>query len=433
MRSLRYISVAVFSLVLIACGTETPVEFDDLLPGGGIKTGEVILEAPDFLEWDSVRTGFAFPQDVGYLVGARDFDGGLNVNILIKFNQVKETLNYTDRDGETRVDSLPELVAGNIALHLDTLRTLGDDEVEVAAYFVGEDWQIGSANWTHRVDTDTAKYEWAEPGGTRGALIGTGTLTPGDTLLSISVSPEDLADLREYEVSDRGVLFEILTSGSRVQITRAVLHYQTRPEFKPDTLHTDSATMVSSLFLLASSPEARDEIMVGGLPAWRSYMRFQDRLDTIQVPCPGSEGGCTLPLSEVELNHASLELQPVQPQPGFAMVDTAHIETRIVLPLDLAPLPIARAPLGRQLGGFGVAHPSYRGESLRPLKLTITDLIDALTHQRPDGKDHPRTVALIANPEGARIGVATYGGVDSGENAPQLRLIYSVLSEDPDR
>jgi hypothetical protein len=430
MRSTKMTLWLVALLGLAACGEESPVELGGLLPGGGIRSAEAVFDAAAFLEWDSVRTGFLDPRHADFIVAAEKFEGELDAHGLLRLHPMPRSISYTDTAGTLRVDTLPDLVGGRLTFRVDTLGTVGDGPIKVSVYHAGEEWDLRSANWTSRVDTASVKLAWAEPGGTRGDLISSAQLVPGDSILGFQVDRAALELLRDSVTNARGVLLQVETPGSRLEVGSAWLRFESRPAARPDTLIADSVGMSAKTFLLNQVPDpdaVTGALLVGGLPTWRSYLRFKEGIDTLPLPCPGGPTGCTLALSDVVVNYAGVELQRVPGPPGFALLDTVYIVPRAVLPIE--GVPIARVPLGVQLSDFVAIPPSGGPAAVGKVEVPVTVLITSMAGDSVARERAPRTLSLIGAPEGASLGVAAYGSLAAGPLAPRLRLIYSVTKE----
>jgi hypothetical protein len=179
--------------------------------------------------------------------------------------------------------------------------------------------------------------------------------------------------------------------------------------------------------------EAGGALVVGGVPTWRSFLHFKERLDTLLVhldtlsaPCPRGPGRCTLRLGQVSVNFAGIELYPQTPPAGHAPVDTLIIDPRTVLPT--AGVPIARAPVGVSVGQAAKVAPSAFSTG-RKVEVPVTGLVLAMVGDSTARANAPRTLALLGYPEAGSFGVATFGSLSSGARAPRLRLILSVTSE----
>lgn len=417
-------------LGVAACGEEDPVDLGGLLPGGGINTGEVVFDAPAFLEWDSVRTGFTNPAHADFVLAASEYGGHLDAHGLVRFQDLPRTVSYNDPDGILRVDTLPTLLGGQLTLRVDTLRTVGSGAISVGVYQVAEDWDLMSASWTSRVDTGSVRHPWTEPGGTRGTLIGAAEYIPGDTILTFDVDSNMLSELRDSANAARGVLVQVESPGSRLEFGSATIQFETMPTFLPDTIMVDSVGIRAKTFVLNPTPEPETDgaILVGGLPSWRTYLRIKEDIDTLAVPCPGGPTGCTYRLRDVVINYAGLELQPIADYPGYAPLDTVAAESRAVLPVD--GVPVARTPLGVQLGS-PVNIPPSGGDGV--IAVPITTLIMAMASDSAVKASAPRTMALLGSPEGLHFGLSAFGSLSAGPLAPRLRLIYSVTKEVQDR
>jgi hypothetical protein len=415
-------------LGIAACGEETPVGLPGLLPGGGTATAEVILDAADFLAWDSVRTGFYDPGKVSFVVAAGQYDGGLDVHGLYRFQGLPENVSYQDTLGVFRVDTLPALTGGRFEFQLDTMRTISTGPITVSLYQLEESWDVGSADWLSRVDTGSVRLAWTEPGGTRGDLIDTAHLVPGDSVLAFQVDSATLALWRDREIHDRGVMIQVETPESRIELGSAFLHFKAYVSAQPDTMVTDSVGIQGRTFLLSHEPDPGKSLVIGGTPTWRSYLHFKDRLDTISVPCPGDAPGCVMKLSEAMINYAGLELQRVPAPPGFALVDSARYESRTVL--NVEGVPLARLPLGISFGGIMTVPPASAANGSESVNIPVTPLMSALASADTAARHGaPTTMALLGYPEGDGMGLAAFGSLASGPLAPRLRLIYSVLKE----
>lgn len=430
MRSTKMTLGLVALLGLAACGEEGPVDLGGLLPGGGVRTGEAVFEAPAFLEWDSVRTGFILPSQADFVVAASEFGGNLDAHGLIRLERLPRTLSYNDHEGALRVDTLPTLIGGRLTLRVDSLRTVASGPFAVRIYQVTEDWDLKTANWVNRLDTGSVALPWTDPGGTHGELIDVAQYVLGDSVLGFNVDTTTLASLRDSATAVRGLLVQVESPGARLEFGSASLRFEIQPALRSDTIFTDSVQLQAKTFVanLMPDPEAEGAILIGGLPSWRSYLRLKEGIDTLSVPCPGGPAGCTFRLSDVVINYAGIEFQPIGSYPGFALVDTAAAESRAVLPVE--GVPISRTPLGVQLGGMvRIPPPSTAGAVAIP----VTTLISAMASDSVSQSRAPRTMALIGAPEGTNFGLAAFGSVTAGPLAPRLRLIYSVTNEVQDR
>lgn len=435
MRSTRLISGLALLLALAACADESPVEFENLLPGGGIHTAETTFDAAAFIEWDSVRTGYLRPRDADFFVVAKGYEDSLDVNGLMRFTSPPRSITYQDSTGKLVVDSIPVRIGGRLILTVDTLRVRGatENQIELSLYDVAEDWDAGSANWTMRVDSGGVRLPWSVPGGTPLRLIDTAFLVAGDTTVEFVVDSAGLAFLSDSTTRDRGLLIRAETAGTLVEFTSARLRFNVRPTARPDTLFTDSIFLNAKTFLPSHDPDPTLDpsapLYIGGMPSVRTYVRFKEGIDTLQVPCPDGPSGCTISLRDVVINYAGLAFTPVPAAPGYNVPDTIPIEVRTVL--SFPGVPLSRIPLGIQLSSSIKVPPVTSAEPGKRVEVPVTTLITALTSENESVRsDAPRTVALLGSPEGDRYGVVAFGSLASGIGlAPRIRLIYSVTKE----
>lgn len=402
-----------------ACGDENPVGIGGLLPQDPVRTAEIVLDATRFLEWDSVRTGFDGTGTAPYLMVAEDFQGALDSHILLRFGALPE-----------KVDTLPILDRGSVVLKVDTARNRLTAPVTLALYRTAEAWDPSTVTWDNRVDSLTAKHPWTEPGGTRGPLVSTVNVHPGDTTVTFAVDSVTLRMWKNKDDGARGALIVAETPGARLRFaTSATLRASGRTTAQPDSIITDSTSVVQSTFVYSPAATQVDGFMAGGAPSWRTYLRLKQRIDTLQVPCPGGPEGCTTRLGSVSLNFAGLQLQPLTPQAGFLPEDTVRIEIRPVVAIQNAP--IARAMIG--VGATGATIPASRfADGADRVEVPVTPLLQSLvTVDTATVADRsPPTLVLLDGSQGGRFGISTFGSTQSGDAAPVLRIIYSVINEE---
>src|SRR5688500_3274664 len=82
----RWLSFLFVIAVATACTDEVPTDVgDDLLPSGDVRTFEVILDAADFLTYDTTFSGYASTQNAAFSVLANKFEGVVDANVLFRF------------------------------------------------------------------------------------------------------------------------------------------------------------------------------------------------------------------------------------------------------------------------------------------------------------------------------------------------------------
>ncbi len=419
---------------LIGCGDEDPVGLDGLVPDDAVRTLEVILDASAFLDADTAIAGFGSPAAGGYALVAEDYGGSLDAHALVRFRLPPASITYVDTAGSTKVDDSPVLVAGTVVARLDTLEARPDVPVMLALYRVAEAWDPGSAGWALRVDTGGVATPWTEAGGTRGALVDSATMPVGADSLVFAVDSATLALWSDTSDAARGALIESRTAGVRLRFNTFRLRYDARPSERPDTVVADSVSPSAVTFAYDPPPGSGGSLVVGGTPAWRSYLRLRDGLDTltVTVPCSSDPQGCARRLADVTINYAALLLQPVAAPAGFAPRDSIDLEVRYAL--GGGQIPLARAPIGGTLTSRPVrlAGGWFEAGSTAPAELPITEGIREIVQATADEDEAPAptTLALVDVREGGRFGIASFATLAAGAAAPRLRLIISVVSED---
>lgn len=417
------------TIPLAACGDEDPVGLGGLLPGAAVRTVEVILEAPQFLEWDSVRPGLSRPAGAGYLVVAEDFGGAVDAHALVRFASLPRSVTY-DSAGAT--DTLPSFTGGEVVVRVDTVRTLASVPVRLALFSIGEAWDPRSATWALRVDSGGVELPWIAPGGTPGALVDTLTYAPGDSLLSFAVDSQTVALWGDTANAARGAVIVAETPGARIRLdaVRLRLRLQVRPSVKPDTIVTDSVGLVGSTFVYDPPAVSDGPLLIGGIQGWRSFVRFRQRLDTLTFACPDGPPDCRLRLDQATLNYAALQLRPVDPPPGYLIGDTLLAEARSAV--EAPGVPLIRTPLASRVGAAAISPTLFNGGGV--FEMSLTALTGAFLREERDGDIQPaRTLALVDFREGdpfgnSGFGIGSFGAIGS-DAAPRLRLILSVTSE----
>lgn len=421
-------------MVALACADEDPTGIGGpLVPGGAVRTYEIVLEPEQFLASDTTLGGFVAPDQIFFRVLAGGYEG-LTSNGLARFAPPPATLTYVDASGATRTDTMPTYVGGRVVLSVDTLRSVASGPVRLELHRIGEEWDPQSASWTLRVDSGGVQLPWTEPGGTSAALVDTATWDPaeGDSV-TFDVDSLTLALWADTLDVTRGALIRVATPDARIRSPVAVLRLDARPSAKPDTVIVTTVGSIGGWFVLDSDTPAGSALRVGGLPSYRSYFQVQ-RLDTLAFPCPGEppESNCVLRLNDVTINYAALVLQPEGTPGGLVPDDSLRIEARTVLPVP--GIPLARSPLGSLAAGFamGPIEPATFRPGANPgtIEVPLTRFIATLARgQREEGADPPpERFALYDARENSLFGYGTFGGLGSA-SPPRLRLIVTVAPE----
>ncbi len=439
LKRLTFLGLAVVALA--GCADENPVGIGDLVPDDAVRTYEVILDASDFLTAETVIEGFARPSAHDYTIVAEDAGGVLDAHALVRFRPW--TVAYVDSAGASRSDPEPTLISGQIVARLDSALARPTEAVTLALYRTAESWDANTASWQFRVDTTGVREPWTDPGGTPGPLVSTATLEPGADSLVFAVDSATLAAWADTTDFSRGALITSQTPGARVRLDDFLLRFEARPSARPDTVVTDSATVLASTFVYDPPAEAEGRLLAGGPRGWRTYVTLLERLDTVQVtvPCDSDPAGCGYRLGDVAINYAALQLQPVAPPAGYAPADSLIIYVRSVMGGGEIPLP--RAPVSNSVVGSATIAPDVlAGGDVDPVDLPITQAVRILTQDgSSDGEAGVRnpSIALFGGlaagatgtdvDEGANFGIAAFGASTAGAAAPRLRLIFSVVNE----
>src|SRR5690606_29180397 len=82
----RWLPVLCALFVVSSCTEETPTDVGDgLLPSGSVRTFEVVLDADEFLTFDTTFSGFTSPRGAPFYVLANQFQDALDANALFRF------------------------------------------------------------------------------------------------------------------------------------------------------------------------------------------------------------------------------------------------------------------------------------------------------------------------------------------------------------
>ncbi|NIP78989.1 MAG: hypothetical protein GWM90_07225, partial [Gemmatimonadetes bacterium] len=339
------LGLAAVAGALVGCGDEDPVSVGSDLLGEGFRTFEVVLDTETFLQGDTTYDRLGSLNDVAFYLAAADFAGEMNAHTLFRLNE-PTTATYEDEDGNTQTDSIASFGGARLTLVIDTLsEPVGPIAVEVLA--LTESWDRGTATWELRYDTAGVAEPWTQPGGTTtGAVLGTATWESGDTLV-IPIDSADAAVWQDSLGAYRGGLVRLATPDTRLRFESVSFEFDVvaaeAPEAEATAGGVRAAVPVATPDTIPLSPE---ELRVGGVPAWRSLLHFRS-LAELSVPCDDGTGGCTVALSDVTVNLASLILTPL-PVGGRRIEQPVRLVGRAVL--EGPSVPLTRSPLSNPLG-----------------------------------------------------------------------------------
>jgi hypothetical protein len=416
----RWWLAALMPFVLSACGDEGPTEIGaGLLPANPIRTFEIVIGPERYLVFDTAFGLYSEPQDAAFLILADRFDGVLDARGLARFN-IPTSISVVDTLGTARLDTMPRFFAGTVRMEVDTL--LGTNTpVRLALYRTAEEWEV-SATWTLRSDDGGVQRAWATPGGTRGILLDTMTYIAGVDSLRFRVDSATIAAWSDTTNASRGALFVVESGGARLRTTLPVLHLEARSTFRPDTVFTALASAPRHTFIFTpEQPAVASQPRVGGTPAWRTVMRLQERLDTLSFACPGVPN-CRFRLSEANLNHAGLRLQPVAAPPGFRPEGSISVGAYLLLPSP--QIPLQRSPLGDLFGFTTVPATSFEAPGAPAVDVAVTELIRTLIRDPAS-----RTTDFVATHFALVPGEPRNFGFGTFAPLPSLRLVVSIAQE----
>ncbi len=430
-RLLRWtaVVVAAVSLVVAACGNDDPTTVGGpLLRGATVHTFEVVLDAQDFLVSDTAFAGFLTPAGAAITVTANDFGGVLDAHTLLEFGLIPDIFDVIGPNGSAGTDS-GTVIGADIVVRIDS-STIGDGPSTLALNFLTESWDRPTVTWQNRADTNDVQTAWMQPGGTMGALIDTVVWRPGADSLIFHVDSQAVRMMRDSTVRSNGIVLSARDPNVRLESPGVAMTVLARPKTIPDTIVTAAVNVTRSIFIFQPDPPPPPTALrVGGIPEWRSVLRFRQGWDTLTLACPGI-ANCRIPLNRATLSTAELLLQPVPAPAAFRSGDTIGVVTRPVVTSPL--IPIERSPFGDLVSVQpGTAPPSaftLEPGSAALVAVPIRSFIQALI-----GSDTiagaPHTLALLPAVIGQDLGFGTFGPLSAGALAPRLRLVFTITDE----
>ncbi len=417
-------ALGLLMVVVVSCTEEGLTGVGADLMGPGVRTFEVTLDASRFLVRDTAFDRIGTLNDAVFHMAAHQFEGVLDARTLLSLRRPL-TVSYT-MDDEARTDTIAALVGGTLTLVVDTIAS-GPGPIDLEVLQVTEEWHRESATWTVRLDTADLRETWATPGGSPGPVLGGGTWTSGDTL-RILMDSAAVAVWDDTAAARVGGLVRVASPDTRIFFEEMSFEFDVTP-MDVDTVVT-AGSLVSNKIILTPEQDAEPApgvLRVGGLPAWRSMLRFQ-ALDDAEIPCgPGEPADCTIPVRDVTINKASLVLHPVLAGPR-RVEQPMYIEGRAVL--QGPGVTLVRAPLTPPIGtSTDPIMPSLFVAPApdSPVQVPITGYVRS--HADPDEQAVPLWLALTALGERGQFGYAAFGGVES-DRPPRLRLMVSVPDQE---
>lgn len=408
---------------LSACDQEVPTSVGGDVIGEGFRTFEVVLEAADFLEADTTYDRLGTLTGAPFGLVARSFGGELFGHTLFRVS-VPTRVTYEDEDENSVTDSVFTVVGGTVTVVFDSL---GDSTgpVEIEVVDLTESWHAGSVSWEQRFDTAGVSAAWQEPGGTTGQVLGTATWETGDTL-RIPIDSAAASVLTDSASAFHGGLVRSATDGTRLRVQTVNFAFDVRPESTDTIVAAGSVNQRAVVVTPEASTPDGTELRVGGVPTWRSALRFR-LLKDVRIPCGPGASGCTIPLSEVEVSLAALLLQPL-PVAARRIERPMRVEGRAVL---RAPgVPVSRSPLSNAFGRMQSAlEPAdFTVETSGSPRATVPVTGYVRRNLEPAGDEDPILwIALVAEAEQLSpvFGYASFGSLQS-DAPPRLRLVVTV-------
>ena len=400
------------------CGDEGPTTVGSDLIGEGLRTVQVVFDASEFLQGDTVYDRIGSLNDATFGIVANAYGGNLDAHVL--FEVFRPTLvNYQDTTGTTVRDTIQAVRGGTLTVLIDSL-TPQEGPVDIEVVDVTESWDEGSVSWTLRTDTAGVSEPWTTPGGTPGAVVATATWESGDTLL-IPLDSAAASVWDDTATAANGGMLRLATAGTRLRI-RAV-------NFEFDVTPTGRDTVVAAGRVTRSVPIAPEPpapaagvVRVGGLPAWRSLLHFR-RLDDLMIPCEQDSTTCAIPLSDVTVSNANLLLW-TQPVDGYRSEREMRIEGRAVL--EGPTVPLTRSPLSAPFSRTGdvVSLGAFEAPAPVMTRVPITGFVQRNSNTGDD-EEPLLWLALVAVAERAVFGYGEFGDLDSAL-PPQLEIVATI-------
>jgi hypothetical protein len=391
-----------------------------------LVTFEVLLSANEYLDFDTAFSGYITPFETTINLVARDFEGVLDANSLLRFTGLPTTLQVRDAAGTVRTDSTPRFPTGYLVLRIDTTQSRGSGRLGV--YNIAEGWDPASATWTARIDTGAITRNWATPGGTVGTAVGSVAWqrSAGDSVM-ITLDSTQIRRLTNQTDSTRGVLIRLDqiddANGAMLHISTASIRVSAKSTIQPDTTIALSSEILTSAFVFTPDPPTVNNApRISGVPAWRSVLGIKQVRD-LTVPCPGTN--CRISLKDAHINLAELLLRPAPSPAGFSPEDSIRVFATPLL--ESATVPLSRSPIAALDGQSTtrIAIPRTRfaaGDTGGEIGLNITRHFTLIVSDTATNVVDrvPRHMALLSQPEAASFGFASF------QPGPRLRLVLTI-------
>ena len=419
MRWIRRIGPALALAVGVAgCGDEGATNVGSDLIGEGLRTVQVVYDASEFLQGDTVYDRIATLNSATFGIVANEYGGNLDAHVL--FEVFRPLLvNYEDTTGTAVRDTIRAVRGGTLTVVIDSL-TPQEGPVEFEVVDVTESWDRESVSWTLRTDTAGVTEPWTTPGGTPGEIVATATWESGDTLL-IPLDSAAASIWDDTTTAANGGMLRLATPGTRLRLRAVTFEFDVTPTGR-DTVVT--AGRLSNTVPIAPEPPAPGAgvVRVGGLPVWRSLLHFR-RLDDLMVPCEQGSTTCSIPLSEVTVSNANLLLW-TESMDGYRSERDMRVEGRAVL--EGPTVPLTRSPLSGPFSQTGdvVALGAFEAPARVMTRVPITGFVQRNSNTGTD-EEPLLWLALTAVAERAVFGYGEFGSLGSAM-PPQLEIVATI-------
>ena len=422
--------MALGSWSFFGCQEEiTTVLEGDLIPIEAV-TVEVTLPFHEFAGDLEAWGGYGQPYQLSKGIIARGFEGSLDARVLNSWFPYPVAASVRDSTGSIRPDSLLTFVGGKIIARFDTLTSVLDGPVTLSIGALPRDWDFRSAAWDVAVDSVGDRQLWMEEGAGPVTPLGTTVWDPaaGDSAI-FEIDSAGVALWADTADAAKGARFDVVTEGVRLDLKNVSYLLSTRPSIHQDTIVELTVGSQSRTFIYQPVPEPPEsEIIVGGVPAWRSVftMNMPKDLTGPAELCELVE--CPLTLTPESLISAQLILTTKAPPPAFQPTESLLLDVRPVL----EPSRLPKSPLGSSLVGVSgvLLPPEDFGENAgTEIEIPVGPYVEGLIAQNAGFEvEVPPTLALLSLFEPLSLYFAAFEGPDS-PNGPKLRLILT-LAED---
>ena len=429
-------ALAGLALIFGGCTDEIPTATRDELVQPGLAV-EITIPYEDFVTSTSVYGGYGRAAQLGGGFVAHDFgpgpdeDGverpGLEAATLVRFAQIPRTVTTVDTAGTNRIDTLITIQGASILVRFDTVGSIVEGPVEIAAHTVSENWDPVSASWDLAVDTLGDVVPWSEPGGGAVEEIATAVWDPaeGDSV-ELELDSALIEAWKDTTLIARDVRVGTNDSGVRLRVILVQVRLRIVPSIRPDTVLRVPVVTTGATFIYDPLPSPpRDALRVGGAPSWRTVFNLDVPHSLSEYPELCDALGCPVEITADQVSYAGIQLTTLVGSPAFAPSDTLLLDVRMVTAPDFLPKsPLGPSTLGRR-GGAGLAPELFRPPAGQVVEIPVTELVrDQLRGEDERGQPVSSTVALMSILEPWSLEYATFGGRLS-DSPPSLRLILN--------